>query len=231
MDLIQVWHQVFQILIKMVRIILYIVTFLTGYLAFAQVGINTSTPSAMLEVNGDTKLDEKLYLEDPGDNLEIRGAKLLIERSDNSIVQYDIDKSKYGPINYAKLVFENTSKNGITDYDTKISTTDYIVGIQGYYFRGYSDGNTSIVSQSSVSTNDIEGFQVYAYKNLVTNTWFIRASVNNSIFRRTDNANITVNIYMNVFIFRTGFISKESPSLDIDMGLLPIKTVSKPTGF
>ena len=215
----------------MSKVITNIAILLIGCFSFGQVGINTSSPSAMLEVNGDTKLDEKLYLEDPGDNLEIRGAKLLIERTDNSIVQYDIDQSKYGPINYAKLVFENTSKNGITDYDTKISITDYVVGIQGYYFRGYSDGNTSIVSQSSVSTDDIEGFQVYAYKNLVTNTWFIRAFVNNSIFRRTDNANITVNIYMNVFIFRTGFISKEIPSLDIDMESESVKTVAKPTGF
>ena len=53
-------------------------------------GINTENPTRTLDVNGTSITDEKLYLEDPGNSTQIRGAKLIIEKTNKELVQYDI---------------------------------------------------------------------------------------------------------------------------------------------
>lgn len=197
---------------------------------FAQVGINTDTPQASLDVVGSGKVDSKLYLEDPGNSDAIRGSKLIIEKTDKSIVQYDIDVSKYGPINYAEFVFKNTPKAGITDYDTKINTSDYTVSVQGYYFveNGSNSTNVHIVSNNGDSV--VEGFQVYAYKNTTTNTWFIRCLVNHGYFEAA-NTSANLDIYMNLIIYRQRFIAKEVANYYINMNRIEIGTLGKPPGF
>lgn len=199
--------------------------------ALSQVGINTTTPVRALDVEGNAMTDEKLYLENPGNSTQIRGSKLIIEKTDQSIVQYDINISKYGPINYAQFIFRNTSRDGVKEYDTKISTLDYGVTIQGYYFREYSTNSTSVITASNSGNNVVEGFQVYAYKNPSTNTWFIKGIVNNGFFLVGSNTNIKIDLYMNLIIYRKGFISKEIPDITLDLGGNSTGTVSKPTGF
>lgn len=202
--------------------------------ATAQVGINTTSPRAMLHVAGNAKLDGKLYLEDPGDFSVIRGSKLLVNSTANTILQYDIAQSRYGPINYAQFAFINTNTNGLRDYDTKISTTDYLVTVQGYYFSG-PNNNTNIMSHSNSNASEIPGFQVYAYKNSTTGTWFLRGFFNNATFRapNTNNVyvNVPVNIYMNLIIFRNGFLSKSQNDIIINMGNSESFTAPLPAGF
>ena len=196
----------------------------------AQVGINTDTPQATLDVVGSGKTDGKLYLENPGNSDVIRGSKLIIEKTDRSIVQYDIEVSKYGPINYAEFVFRNTPKAGITDYNTKISTTDYTVSVQGYYFRENGSNNTSTHIVSNKGNTVVEGYQVYAYKNTGTNTWFIRCLVNDGYFEGADTR-ANLDIYMNLIIYRKRFIAKEVASYGINMNRIEIGTLGKPAGF
>ncbi len=198
------------------------------------VGINTNTPTALLDVEGTVLVDQKLFLEDPGDSDQIRGSKLLIQKTDKDIVQYDIDISKYGPINYAEFVFQNTSNRGVRDYDTKISTTDYIVTVQGYYFLQNGTNSTNVVvnNNTSTSSNDwVEGYQVYSYKNTTTNTWFIRASPNRGTFILSNGNAITVDIYMNLIIFRNKFIAKEINARTVNMGGNATFTTPPPAGF
>lgn len=196
----------------------------------AQVGINTTTPAATLDVNGSSKTDERLFLENPGNSTVIRGSKLIIEKTDRSIVQYDINISKYGPINYAEFVFRNSPRAGIADYDTKISTADYTVSVQGYYFRENGSNSTNVHVVSNKGNSVVEGFQVYAYKNTGTNTWFIKCLVNDGIFEgRNTNANI--DIYMNLIIYRKRFIAKEVNSYYINMNRIEVGTLGKPPGF
>ncbi|MCC4212651.1 hypothetical protein [Leeuwenhoekiella parthenopeia] len=196
----------------------------------AQVGINTTTPAAALDVNGSSKTDERLFLENPGNSTVIRGSKLIIEKTDRSIVQYDINISKYGPINYAEFVFRNSPRAGIADYDTKISTADYTVSVQGYYFRENGSNSTNVHVVSNKGNSVVEGFQVYAYKNTGTNTWFIKCLVNDGIFEgRNTNANI--DIYMNLIIYRKRFIAKEVNSYYINMNRIEVGTLGKPPGF
>ena len=210
-------------------LILYVLLY-SGF-ALCQVGINTTMPVRALHVEGSSIVDEKLYLENPGNSNQIRGSKLIIEKTDKAIVQYDINISKYGPINYAEFIFRNTSNNGVTEYDTKISTLDYAVTIQGYYFREYSTNSTSVITASNSGNNVVEGFQVYAYKNNSTNTWFIKGVVNNGFFIAGSNTNTKIDLYMNLIIYRKGFISKEISDISLDLNGNPTGSVAKPTGF
>ena len=199
----------------------------------AQVGINTTNPIAMLHVEGDVILDGNLYLERPGEFNVIRGSKLLVNSKSNDILQYNIEESKYGPINYVQFAFKNANTNGIQDYDTKISTTDYLVTVQGYYFTG-PNNNTNIMPHSKSDSTEIPGFQMYAYKNTTTQTWFLRGFFNNATFRAPVSGNyadVPVDLYMNLIIFRNGFISKPQDDVIIDMNNSETKTAPLPPGF
>ena len=198
--------------------------------SLAQVGVNTITPQATLDVNGHIKVDEKLFLEAPGDFNEIRGSKLLVEKQDKEIVQYDIENSRYGPINYAELKFENTKNIGIQNYDTKIPIDQYAVTVQGFYVRGQY-GETNVVASSDSGDQYIEGSQVYSYKDTDTETWHIKAFVNNSKFRLWNNANIQVNIYLNLIIYRKGLLAKEVADQSISLSNSTSLQIAKPAGF
>jgi hypothetical protein len=196
-------------------------------LAWSQVGINTTSPTAALDVVGNAKTNGELFLENPGDFETIRGSKLLIKSTTDEILEYDIVFSKYGPINYAQFVFTTLSMDGLQDYDTKISIDDYIVNIQGYYFLEAGTDNTNVIAHSTINDDNIEGYQIYAYKNITTGTWFIRAFINNARFRVND----PTYTYLNVIIYRNGFISKEISPITMDMGNMETGTAPLPAGF
>lgn len=201
---------------------------------YAQVGINTTTPSAALEVIGDVKLDSSLYLESPGNNTQIRGSKLLIRSTANELLRYDISASKYGPINYAEFSFNDLSTNGLYDYDTKISTADYIVSVEGYRFHDETPTETSVMPHSLISNDNIEGYQIYAYENSTTQTWWLRAFVNNSEFMVRQGGGYevtTIDMILNIIIYRRGFIAKSLTPISVDMGAVDSGTAPLPTGF
>lgn len=200
----------------------------------AQVGVNTITPNAILDVNGDVKIEGSMYLEDPGDNNSVRDAKLLIKSTDDAIKRYDISVSKYGPINYVQYVFNRLSKDGLQDYDTKISTQEYIVSIQGYYFLEANTTETDVMLHSLIDNYNIEGYQIYAYPNTTTGTWFIRAFVNNAEFvipQGGSSVPSEVDFYMNVVIYRRGFIAKSQSSILVNMLNQETGTANLPSGF
>jgi hypothetical protein len=202
--------------------------------ALSQVGINTDTPSATLEVVGDVIVDNKLYLESPDEFTVIQNSKLLVKTTSDNLVQYDIDVSKYGPLNYVQYIFTDLSTDGLQDYDTKIPVDDYLVTIKGYYFFEAVTGNTSIVLDSTISTNNIEGYQFYAYPHPSTNTWFLRGIVNNAKFQSDDGSNYydaSVDLFLNVIIYRNGFITKVKNDVDVDMGNSETAIIPLPTGF
>lgn len=202
--------------------VLLLVLLVTALNGKAQVGVNTTNPQATLDVNGTVKIDGKLYLENPGPNTTLTSSNLLIRTTGGAIVEYDIDIAKYGPINYVQYIFQRVNPTGLLDYDTKISISKYITTVQGYYFQQNGTNNPEVVLQSTVNTNKIEGYQVYAYKNTTTNTWWLRAFGNNSLFKayfgspNFDYLSTYVDIYLNVVIYRAGFISKEQGMVNVN---------------
>ncbi len=200
----------------------------------AQVGINTNTPQAALDVVGDVKLDNSLFLENPGNNTDIRGSKLLILSTDDDLLEYDINTSKYGPINYVEFEFNDVSEDGLEEYDTKVSITDYLMVIQGYYFLEAGTGDTNVMANSNIDNDNIEGYQIYAYPNAVTNTWCIKAVVNDSKFYTRQGSTMgpsSIDLYLNTVIYRRGFISKSLAPMTIDMGNSETGTATLPVGF
>jgi hypothetical protein len=218
---------------KKISITIYLLGCIT--LSHAQVGINSIEPSKDLEVDGNVLLDDGLYLEDPGDNTNIRGSKFIVNTVGNELSRYDINISKYGPINYVEFEFSNLSSDGLLDYDTKISTTDYLVSVQGYSCGIAGAGRTgSIMPHSLISDDNIEGYQIYAYPNTTTNTWFLRAFVNNAEWQKsgpTSYVNSEIDMWLNIMIYRKGFISREQSPITVDMNNLPTGVAPMPTGF
>jgi hypothetical protein len=202
-------------------------------ITFSQVGINTDSPSVTLDVVGDVIIDNKLYLENPSSFSQIQNSKLLVQSTSLDILKYDIDASKYGPINYALFVFDELSTNGLQDYDTKIPTDDYIVTINGYYYK-HPTIDDSAIFNSLISNSNIEGFQFYAYPNTSTNTWFLRGVVNNSQFQvriGAGFANSPIDMYLNLIVYRKDFITKDKGDIVVDMGNSETITVPLPAGF
>ena len=215
--------------------IVYILIVFGVHHMIAQVGINKPNPTKALDMIGDVIVDDKVFLESPGGNAIIRGSKLLIHDSTKGILQYDIDVSKYGPINYAEYKFTGLSADGLQDYDTKISTTDYILTVQGYFFLGAVTGSTGIIVQSTIDIDNIEGYQFYAYPNTITGTWFLRGFVNNSKFQQKVAGVFTdsqIDLFLNVVIYRNKFIAKSQAStMSIDMSNSSTGTAPLPAGF
>ena len=202
---------------------------------WSHIGINNPTPSATLDVNGQVLVDGGFYLEDPGENTVIRGSKFLVRTTSNELSRYDINLSKYGPINYVEFAFTNLSASGLLDYDTKISTSKYLVSIQGYSCGIAGAGRTgSIMPSSSVSTSNIEGYQIYAYPNPATGTWFLKAFVNNSTWQKYDGTGYVdteIDMWLNVMIYRKGFIAKAQNDITVNMLFLPTGIALPPMGF
>ena len=220
----------------MKKIYLLSILLFTVSLGWTQVGVNNTNPSAALDVTGDMKSDGSLFLERPLGNNNVRNAKLLIQTPSDAVIKYDIGVSKYGPINYVEFVFRELNADGLQDYDTKISTSKYIVTVQGYYFLGAAPSNTTnVLLYSTVDNDNIEGYQIYAYKNIATGTWFIRAFVNNSEFHRRRFGSwrsTRIDMYLNVVIYQNGFMAKEQNPISVDMGGLETGTAVLPNdGF
>ncbi|MDT0293161.1 hypothetical protein ACFQ3R_09175 [Mesonia ostreae] len=212
------------------KYVFFIFIFFQSIYLFAQVGINNTTPTATLDVTGEVLVQNKLYLENPGKYTEDPDSKLLmISDADGSKIKYDVSNSTFGPLNYVEFAFNDVSNFGLDGgYNTQIDVNKYTLAVQGYYFN--LNGDTNISFKSTNTTNPVEGQQFYAYKQ--NGTWWLNASVNNSRFYVGENLAQSVDIYMEVIVYRNNFITKvfDTPQ-QVDMGAAATKTVPLPAGF
>lgn len=209
---------------------------------FAQVGINKEYPTATLDVSGTVLVQEKLYLENPGRYVGQGNSKLLMINEQGTIIQYNIANGSYGPLNYVQFVFRNTSDHGLDrGYNTRISATKYKLAVHGYSFNKVINGrlNTNFTLRKTSGyprdnqSRYIEGHQFYAYIGgpSYNRTWFIKGFVNNSQFY-VGNSPMSVDIYMDVLIYRNDFITKFGTSVGvIDMKKKTTATAPLPPGF
>lgn len=223
---------------------LLLIFLIQGLSIFAQVGINNEYPTATLDVSGTVLVQEKLYLENPGVYGGNGNAKLLMINDEGTIIQYNISNGSYGPLNYVQIVFKNTSSYGLDrGYNTKISASKYKLAVHGFYFNkiigGVLNTNLTLRKTSGYPNSDrdlyIEGHQFYAYVDgpAENRTWFIKGFVNNSQFYLGNNNNAqTVDIYMDVLIYRNDFITKFGTSARvINMVKRDTATAPLPPGF
>ncbi len=199
---------------------------------FAQVGINNPNPNATLDVIGDVLVQDKLYLESPGGDLNVTSSKLLVVKdNETQIVKYDIETSSYGPLNYIKFLFRDVSEYGLRDgFNTKISADKYTIAVHGYYLLIHADQTTNVSFRSQANNSDryMEGHRYYAY--IQNGEWWIKGFVQNSRSYRFWPMN--TDIYMDVTIYKNDFITKNwSDRIEVNMGGNTTRTVAMPEGF
>ena len=199
---------------------------------FSQVGINNPNPNATLDVIGDVLVKDKLYLENPGGDLNVTSSKLLVVKdNETKIVKYDIEMSSYGPLNYIKFLFRDVSEFGLRDgFNTKISAEKYTIAVHGYYLLIHLDQTTNVSFRSEANNSNrfMEGHQFYAYVH--NGEWWIKGFVQNSRSYRFGPMN--TDIYMDVTIYKNDFITKNwSDRIEVNMGGNTTRTVAMPEGF
>jgi len=107
-----------------------------GFLCFislnclAQVGINTDTPSATLDVNGNVKVRNISTVTGAGANL----SDLVIDKATKEIKMLQSSSGNTFAMNYITYHLNNTDKDYVKNFDTRIPTSDYTLVIVGNHF-------------------------------------------------------------------------------------------------
>lgn len=132
------------------------------YEVSAQVGINTPTPTATLDVNGN------MVLRKANSALSNKGYSCIV-RDDNT-GELKVIASPSGntlPLNYITYTLNNVNGDWVNDYDTKISSSEYTVAIIGSNYTSSNNGLTAAVG------TDFNPMNVFAFNS--GNTWHLSA--------------------------------------------------------
>lgn len=200
-----------------------------------KVGIKTDKPTETLDVNGKTHTNS-LYLRNPGEPTMTGGS--FLATSENAMQLYDPNQESSGLFNYIKLSLTGVSGEGITDYDTKIDASSFLVVLHNYSFR-LNNGNTNVMldyADNGINDNKQGSPDVVAFKS--NGTWHIRAKFTDSRIianvtggpSRSYN-NFTVDLYLMAY---KRLITKQNiGDVNADLGGTngSTQTINKPSGF
>lgn len=200
-----------------------------------KVGIKTDKPTETLDVNGKTYTNS-LYLRNPGEPTMTGGS--FLATSENALQVYDPNLESSGLFNYIKLSLTNVSGAGITDYDTKIDSNNFLVVLHNYSFK-LSNGNTNVMldyGDNGINDNKQGSPDVVAFKS--NGTWHIKARFTDSrIIANTssgpsrDYNTFTVDLYLMAY---KRLITKHNINdVNADLGGTngSAQTINKPSGF
>jgi hypothetical protein len=98
-------------------------------------GITTATPGYKLEVNGTSKVDGAFYLGMPATAPATGTAQLVRHNRTGQVYQVTSATGNTQPIAYVKYVLSNVSYARVSDCDTKVDTSDYIMVVVGSNFE------------------------------------------------------------------------------------------------
>lgn len=200
-----------------------------------RVGINTMTPAETLDVNGKSYTNS-LYLRNPGEPTMAGGS--FLATSENALQLYDPTLESSGLFNYIKLTLTGVSALGVTDYDTKIDASNFLVAVHNYSFM-LSDGTTYVAldyGDNGVNDNKQGVPEVVAFRS--NGTWHIKArftdsriiAINTKPPSRSYN-NFKVDLYLMAY---KRLITKQNISdINADLGGTDgsAQTIAKPSGF
>jgi len=160
------------------------------------VGIGTDTPSQTLDVVGNVKVNENLYLENPGafSGNSVDSYLMVRDNSDNTLKRYVPATAQYGAINSTVYYIKNVNANGLTSFDTGISATEYYLVIGGFIIRGVNDDSNISITQP---TNTEQYIPQYSARSFIQNgTWHIKFVPNNGrIFNQNPELRLSVSVY------------------------------------
>lgn len=122
--------------------------------AFAQVGIKTTTPAHILDVNGDT-LVESYFVETQ--NRDIAGPFHLYVRSKDSnpigqVKKLDPTLLNVAPVNRYKVNIINVQQDKVQTIDTGLKASKYFIAISEAKFSGAQIGSNAVTGGSEYGT-------------------------------------------------------------------------------
>lgn len=192
-----------------------ITAFLFSFLN-AQVGINKSNPVQTLDINGNLKLSETLYFENPGvyTGSSVNSYLIVKDNSNNVIKRYVPETADYSAINSVGYTFTAVNFSGLTNYDTGISTSDYHVTIGGYIIRGGGDNSNVYIAGNNAN---IPMYSARAFEQ--NGTWRLTFLPNHSrVFTvpATQNPK-NIEIRLNVIVYRKDMLTTVNPTINVNM--------------
>ncbi|MEX6685853.1 hypothetical protein QTN47_00015 [Danxiaibacter flavus] len=151
-----------------------------------KVGIGTGTPQYNLEVTGDTRITSDFYLGTTARAPQSGTAQLVRDNVTGQVFTVAASSGSSKAYNYVKYTVRNVKQDLLSDFDTKISSTDYTVMIVGSSFAA-SQGMKMLPSYNGT----------FAYQSLYAQssggTWHLKADyVGGTTF---DNSNGNWDIY------------------------------------
>ena len=114
------------------KFIFFFATYLSFHLLNAQVGIRKTNPQQALDVNGSVYIDNKLYVKTSAksaatDQIGLMGVMTTGTTGEVKHVGYPL-------FNFISYDLTNVQKDYVSEFDTKISSTNYYVLIVEAYF-------------------------------------------------------------------------------------------------
>ena len=184
-----------------------------------KVGINTQTPAETLDVNGKTHA-KAVFLRNPGEPQESGGTFLASANSavNTSMQRYPSDKKLF---NYFNLTFNNVNNDGIADYNTKVSTTEFILVVHNYSFQT-SSGTTNVSLDYTTGQNNRQSSPDIATFKGADGFWHIRARFPNSKFVNGSGASADANDRFTIKLYMVAYrylITKQNiPNQSTNLG-------------
>ena len=182
----------------------------------AQVGINKSNPVQTLDINGNMKLSNTLYLENPGvyTGSSVNSYLIVKDNSNNVIKRYVPETSDYSAINSVSYAFTAVNYAGLANYDTGISATAYYLTIGGFIIRGGGDSSNVYVSGNN------SNIPLYSARAFVQNgTWRLKFLPNhNRVFTvPAEQTPKNIEVRLNVIVYRKDMLTIVNPTIIYNM--------------
>lgn len=138
--------------------------------AGGNVGIGTPTPQYSVDVNGDTKIVGDFFLGTATRAPQSGTAQLVRDNLTGQVFTIAASSGSAKAYNYVKYSINNVKQDLLTDFDTKISATDYTVMLVGSSFNGTDKEGMKMLSPY----NGTFAYQVL-YAQPSGDTWHFKA--------------------------------------------------------
>ncbi|WP_426483940.1 hypothetical protein [Flavobacterium sp. 2] len=152
------------------------------------VGIGTNSPSEKLQVNGNAKIDNKLYLGQAGTAPNTGTSQIVRNNTTGELHVVQAENPTAKSFNYVQYVLTNGNLDWVDNFDTKIPAAGYTLIITGSSFK---PKNIMTLKVSSYLEGDFSPVNVIGF--VQNGTWRINADYIGSATTDGLNGTWTIN--------------------------------------
>ncbi|MDO5615128.1 MAG: hypothetical protein Q4G16_02985 [Cruoricaptor ignavus] len=216
-----------------------------------KVGINTTTPTENLDVNGNVYAD-LLYLRTPGEPQEL--PIFFMASEGEGLDVYDPSLEGSSLVNLLNLTFNNTNNTGVTAYNTKIDANNFIAAVRTFSIENYGGNSADRLKVYNVHNNNTTTNQNAYYQgspdfvayvaptdpadSSSPKTWWVRARYLDSRFSASNGevsntARYTIKLQLLVYKKLITKYVEQSQNINLNgtNGSTSGYTIPKPNGF